>query len=244
MIGPGVLASGNPGKLRELAALLDDLGWHLRRSPTSACTEVAETGTTFVENAIIKARHAAEQHRPAGAGRRFRHRGRRARRRAGRLQRALCRRNATDADNNALLVEKLREVPPAERGARYRAVIVYMRHAGDPSPLICEGSWEGHDPARSRPANGGFGYDPYFYLPELGCTSAELTPTEKNRRSHRGQALAELKRRLEAARCLKPRRHSVSTSTCRGANASAPYCDFNSHAADGYARASPTSTRC
>jgi XTP/dITP diphosphohydrolase len=102
---------------------------------------------------------------------------------------------ATDAANNALLVEKLRDVDPAERSARYRAVIVFMRHAADPSPLICEGSWEGM--IQLAPAgNGGFGYDPYFYLTDLGCTSAQLSAEEKNRLSHRGKALIELKRKL------------------------------------------------
>ena len=193
-----VLASGNPGKLRELAALLDDLGYHLSPQSQFGVPEVAETGTTFVENAIIKARHAAEitglpaladdsgievdalDGAPGVYSARFSGDG------------------ATDASNNALLVEKLREVPPGERGARYRAVIVLMRHAADPSPLICEGSWQGQ--IQLQPAgDGGFGYDPYFYLPELGCTAAELDADEKNRRSHRGQALAELKRRLETA---------------------------------------------
>ena len=192
-----VLASGNPGKLRELSALLDDLGYHLSPQSQFGVPEVAETGTTFVENAIIKARHAAaitglpaladdsgiEVDALGGA--------------PGVYSARFSGDGATDASNNALLVEKLSDVPPDQRGARYRAVIVFMRHAADPSPIICEGSWEGQ--IRLKPAGaGGFGYDPYFYLPELGCTSAELSAEEKNRRSHRGQALAKLKRRLEA----------------------------------------------
>jgi len=191
-----VLASGNPGKLRELSVILDDLGYQLLPQSEFDVAEVAETGTTFVENAIIKARHAAQQTglpsladdsgievdaldgAPGVYSARF----------AGV--------DADDAANNRLLVEKLRAVPAAERGARYRAVIVLMRHAGDPAPLICEGSWEGV--IQLTPAgDGGFGYDPYFYLPELGCTSAELSATEKNRLSHRGKALAELKRKLQ-----------------------------------------------
>ena len=191
-----VLASGNPGKLRELSVILDDLGYQLLPQSEFDVAEVAETGTTFVENAIIKARHAAQQTglpsladdsgievdaldgAPGVYSARF----------AGV--------DADDAANNRLLVEKLRDVPAAERGARYRAVIVLMRHAGDPAPLICEGSWEGV--IQLTPAgDGGFGYDPYFYLPELGCTSAELSATEKNRLSHRGKALAELKRKLQ-----------------------------------------------
>ena len=194
-----VLASGNPGKLRELKALLEDLGYDLRAQSDFAVSEAAETGTTFVENAIIKARHAAEvtglpsladdsgievdalDGAPGVYSARF----------AGE--------SADDAANNALLVEKLSDVPADQRSARYRAIIVFMRHAKDPAPLICDGSWEGM--IRLTPAGeGGFGYDPYFYLPDLGCTSAELSAVEKNRLSHRGKALAQLKSRLDALR--------------------------------------------
>jgi len=193
-----VLASGNAGKLREIAALLEDLGYQLHAQSEFGVSEVAETGTTFVENAIIKARHAAahtglptladdsgiEVDALDGA--------------PGVYSARFAGANANDAANNALLVEKLQGVDPAERGARYRAVIVFMRHAADPSPLICEGSWEGV--IQLQPAGeGGFGYDPYFYLPELGCTSAQLSAAEKNRLSHRGQALAELKIKLGKA---------------------------------------------
>ena len=190
-----VLASGNPGKLRELSHILEDLGYELHPQSEFGVSEAAETGTTFVENAIIKARHAAAHtDLPAladdsgievdaldGA--------------PGVYSARFSGPHADDASNNALLVEKLRSVPPEQRTARYRAVIELMRHAADPSPLICEGSWEGMiqlEPAGS----GGFGYDPYFYLPERGCTSAQLSRDEKNRLSHRGQALTELKRRL------------------------------------------------
>jgi XTP/dITP diphosphohydrolase len=194
-----VLASGNPGKLRELSAILADLGFDLHPQSEFGVEEVPETGTTFVENAIIKARHAAEQTGlPAladdsgievdaldGA--------------PGVYSARFAGDNANDDANNALLVEKLRHVPAEQRSARYRAVIVFMRHAGDPSPLICEGSWEGMIQL-SPQGDGGFGYDPYFYLPELGCTSAQLSAAEKNLRSHRGQALAELKRKLQGDR--------------------------------------------
>jgi XTP/dITP diphosphohydrolase len=194
-----VLASGNPGKLRELSAMLADFGYELHPQSEFGVGEVAETGTTFVENAIIKARHAAaltglpaladdsgiEVDALHGA--------------PGVYSARFAGQSASDADNNALLVEKLRDVPADERTARYRAVIVLLRHAADASPLICEGSWEGL--IRLEPAgSGGFGYDPYFYLPELDCTSAELSSNEKNRLSHRGRAMAELKRRLGEAR--------------------------------------------
>ena len=107
--------------------------------------------------------------------------------------------DATDAGNNALLVEKLQSVPEAERHARYRAVIVFMEHAADASPIICEGSWEGKIILTPQ-GNGGFGYDPFFFLPELSCTAAELPAEQKNRISHRGKALAALQQRLQLAR--------------------------------------------
>lgn len=190
-----VLASGNPGKLREISAILGDLGYQLSPQSDFNVSEVAETGTTFVENAIIKARHAAIQTGlPAvaddsgievdalgGA--------------PGVYSARFAGAQADEDSNNALLVEKLKSVPLAERSARYRAVIVFMRHGADPSPLICEGSWEGV--IQLQPSGkGGFGYDPYFYLPEQACSSAELSAAEKNRLSHRGQALVELKRKL------------------------------------------------
>jgi len=190
-----VLASGNPGKLRELSLILGELGYELHAQSEFGVSEVAETGTTFVENAIIKARHAAElTGLPAladdsgievdaldGA--------------PGVYSARFSGADAVDAANNALLVEKLRPVPAAERGARYRAVIVLMHHAADPSPLICEGSWEGV--IQLEPSGeGGFGYDPHFFLPELGCTSAQLSAADKNRLSHRGKALDALKHKL------------------------------------------------
>ena len=190
-----VLASGNPGKLRELSALLDGSNYKIFPQAEFGVPEVAETGTTFVENAIIKARHAAQytgyaaladdsgivvdalNGEPGVYSARF----------SGI--------NAGDDANNALLVEKLSSIPEEQRTARYQAVIVYMRNAADPSPIICEGSWEGIIVLDAK-GKGGFGYDPYFYLPEYSCTSAELSADEKNRVSHRGQALRLLLERL------------------------------------------------
>jgi len=190
-----VLASGNAGKLRELSAMLDDLGYQLQPQSEFNVSEVAETGTTFVENAIIKARHAAEytghaaladdsgivvdalNGEPGVYSARF----------SGS--------HASDESNNALLVEKLSSVPEAQRGARYRAVIVYMRNAVDPSPIICEGSWEGIIMLEAK-GSGGFGYDPYFSLPDLGKTAAELSIEQKNLISHRGKALARMTERI------------------------------------------------
>ncbi len=191
-----VIASGNPGKLRELSALLEPLGYELHAQSEFAVPEVEETGTTFVENAIIKARNAAahtglpaiaddsgiEVDALDGA--------------PGVYSARFSGPDADDASNNALLVERLRDVPEDRRGARYRAVIVYLRHAADPSPIICEGSWEGRIILEPRGENG-FGYDPYFWLDSHGCTSAELEPAEKNLLSHRGQALRELVERLQ-----------------------------------------------
>jgi XTP/dITP diphosphohydrolase len=194
-----VIASGNKGKLREMSALLAPLDYEVHTQSEFNVPDVAETGTTFVENAIIKARNAAEHTglpavaddsgievdalngAPGVYSARFSGAG------------------ASDERNNALLVEKLRDVPEAQRTARYRAVIVYMAHAADPSPIICEGSWEGLIQLEPRGDNG-FGYDHYFEVPTHGCRSAELDPAVKNELSHRGQALRQLVERLKAGR--------------------------------------------
>jgi XTP/dITP diphosphohydrolase len=190
-----VVASSNPDKLRELLQLFDGLDYELYPQSALNVPEVAETGTTFVENAIIKARNAAQHTGFAaladdsgievdalnGA--------------PGVYSARFSGADASDEANNALLVEKLRAVPEQQRSARYRAVIVFMRNAADPSPIICEGSWEGQILLEPR-GQGGFGYDPFFYLPEQGCTSAELSAEQKNQQSHRGKALRELLEKL------------------------------------------------
>jgi XTP/dITP diphosphohydrolase len=191
-----VLASGNPGKLREFAQILSE--FHLDVVPQSQFNvpSVPETGQSFVENALIKARHAAQytglpamsddsgievdalEGAPGIYSARFAGEG------------------ATDEDNNALLLEKLKEIPDEQRIARYHCVIVYMQHANDPMPLICQGSWEGrilHEPRGHR----GFGYDPLFYVPTHDCASAELPAEVKNQLSHRGQALRALQATLQ-----------------------------------------------
>jgi XTP/dITP diphosphohydrolase len=190
-----VVASSNPDKLRELLQLFDGLDYELYPQSALNVPEVSETGTTFVENAIIKARNAA-QHTGFSAladdsgievdalnGA------------PGVYSARFSGADASDEANNALLVEKLRAVPEQQRSARYRAVIVFMRNAADPSPIICEGSWEGQILLEPR-GQGGFGYDPFFYLPEQGCTSAELSAEQKNQQSHRGKALRELLEKL------------------------------------------------
>ncbi len=192
-----VLATNNPGKVRELAGLLRALGFEVHGQGEFDVPEVAETGTTFVENAIIKARNAAQcTQLPAiaddsgnevdalGAA-------------PGVYSARFAGADAGDEKNNAKLVELLRDVAPADRTARFRAVIVYLRHASDPAPLIAQGVWEGVIQLEPQGDNG-FGYDPHFFLPGLGCTSAQLPPAEKNRLSHRGQALHALVEQLRA----------------------------------------------
>jgi XTP/dITP diphosphohydrolase len=186
-----VLASGNKGKLREFAELLAGLRYEVLPQFAFNVPEADETGLTFVEDAIIKARNAA-QHAglPAladdsgieidalnGA--------------PGIYSARYAGKGASDADNNAKLLDALRDIPEAERGARYQCVVVYMRHALDPTPIICQGAWEGQILTSAR-GTGGFGYDPLFFVPTHQCTGAELDLTEKNRISHRGQALHQL----------------------------------------------------
>ena len=192
-----VLASGNPGKVDELQALLAGLVGEIRPQSFYYVPEAAETGTTFVENAIIKARNAAAHtglaaiaddsglEIPALDGAP----GVRSARWAGE--------DADDAANNARLRDALLDLAADERRAHYRCVLVFMRHADDPAPVIAEGVWDGELIETGR-GSGGFGYDPHFYLPTQGRTAAELDAATKNRLSHRGQALAILRERLEA----------------------------------------------
>ncbi|WP_045226667.1 RdgB/HAM1 family non-canonical purine NTP pyrophosphatase [Methyloterricola oryzae] len=186
-----VLASSNPGKLREFQALLAPMGAEIAALSAFTATQADETGATFLENALIKARHAAlcsglpaiaddsglEVDALAGAP------GVRSARFAGP--------DADDAANNAKLLQALSCVPEAQRLARFRCVLVFLRHADDASPVIAQGVWVGRI-ALSPGGRGGFGYDPLFFLPELGCTAAELESEIKNRLSHRGQAVRAL----------------------------------------------------
>jgi len=182
-----VLASGNVGKLRELENVLAPLGVTLRPQAQFDVPEVEETGLSFVENAIIKAR-AAAQHcgLPAIAddsGLEVDH-----------LQGAPGIYSARysgsgDEANNTLLLQELSDTPELQRSARFQCVLVYMRHAQDPSPLICQASWEGFILFEPRGENG-FGYDPLFYCPNHQCSSAQLPPDIKNRVSHRAKASA------------------------------------------------------
>jgi XTP/dITP diphosphohydrolase len=188
-----VLASGNAGKLKELQAMLGDSVSVLPQSEFVA-EQAVEDGLSFVENAIIKARYACKASglpsladdsgiavdalsgapgiysaRYAGVG--------------------------GDAANNAKLLQALEGLSTEQRGARFISVLVLMLHADDPTPIICEGVWYGSILNESR-GDHGFGYDPLFWVPEANCSSAELSPGEKNRMSHRAKAMAQLRARL------------------------------------------------
>ena len=186
-----VLASGNRGKVREFSELLRPHDLEVRPQSDFGVPDVAETGLTFVENAILKARNAAQHTglpaiaddsglevdaldgapgiysaRYAGAG-------------------------ASDRDNLEKLLDALREVDEQQRSARFQCLMVYMRHGQDPTPRIFQGTWEGHI-LRAPRGSGGFGYDPIFLVPDIDRASAELAPDVKNRLSHRGQAIRQL----------------------------------------------------
>ena len=183
-----VLASGNAGKLAEIQALLTGARFELLPQSHWDVPAVEETGTTFVENAIIKARHAAlHTSLPAIAddsGLEVDVLGGAPGVRSARFAGA----DADDAANNRRLLERLSGVALAERSARFRCVMVYLSSAQSPAPLICEATWEGHI-AESASGDGGFGYDPLFVPAGERRSSAELAPADKNRLSHRGQAL-------------------------------------------------------
>jgi XTP/dITP diphosphohydrolase len=192
-----VLASGNPGKLRELQTLLAPLALELLPQGSLGIESPPETGSTFEENALLKARHAAQHAQlpaladdsgieVAALGGRP---GVRSARYAGE--------GASDAQNLELLLREMAHVAARERAARYRCVIVFLRSAADPTPLIARGEWRGHIASEPRGA-GGFGYDPVF-VPDGGQrTAAELPAAQKNRISHRAQALQALVAMLDA----------------------------------------------
>jgi XTP/dITP diphosphohydrolase len=188
-----VLASGNAGKLAELQAML---GNAVEVIPQSRFVEqeVEETGLTFVENAILKARHAA---RASGLPSLADDSGLAVDALGGApgIYSARYAGGGGDSANNAKLLEALQGIPDDQRSARFISVLVLMLHAEDPTPIICEGVWHGrilHAPQGSQ----GFGYDPLFWVLETGCASAELSPADKNRFSHRAQAMADLRKRL------------------------------------------------
>jgi XTP/dITP diphosphohydrolase len=191
-----VLATGNPGKVRELADLLAAFGLDIVAQTELGVESAEETGLTFIENAILKARHAAEiTGLPAiaddsglavdalgGA--------------PGIYSARYAGVDASDQQNLDKLLVALENVPDGKRQAQFHCVLVYVRHAADPTPLVFHGSWAG-EITRAAAGAGGFGYDPIFYVPELGKTAAELSKDEKRAVSHRGKALTLL---LEAMR--------------------------------------------
>ncbi len=190
-----VLASGNAGKIRELTALLRPMGAEVVPQSLWQVEECEETGLTFVENAILKARNAARQTgMPAladdsGIEVDF------LRGQPGIYSARYSGPDGDDRKNNEKLLASMQGVPPEARGARFRCVMAFLEHADDPSPIITEGSWEGRV-ADAVAGTRGFGYDPIFFLPGHGCTSAELPEADKNRFSHRGQAVRAMVERL------------------------------------------------
>jgi XTP/dITP diphosphohydrolase len=186
-----VLASSNPGKVREVNQLLAELDLHVQPQGEFGVIDVEETGLTFVENAILKARNAARhtglpaiaddsgievdalQGAPGIYSARF----------AGD--------DASDQANLDKLLAELEGLPEEQRSARFQCLMVYMQHANDPTPLICQGTWEGSILFEPKGDNG-FGYDPVFHVPTHNCSSAELPAEIKNSLSHRGQALRKL----------------------------------------------------
>ena len=186
-----VLATGNQGKVKEMANLLSEFGFNVLPQSEFNVSEVAETGTTFIENAIIKARHAAkETGLPAiaddsglevdyllGA--------------PGIYSARYSGEDATDKANLEKLLVEMKDVPEPQRTARFHCVLVFMKHEHDPTPIICHGKWEGKILTQASGSNG-FGYDPVFWVPEMQCASAELDSLQKKQLSHRGKALKQL----------------------------------------------------
>ena len=191
MIDQLVLASGNPGKLREFSQLLASKQIEVVAQSTFDTPEAEETGLSFVENAILKARNACRHSGlPAladdsglevdalqGA--------------PGIYSARYSGVNASDEANYQHLLQQLEGIPDAQRSARFQCVLVYMRHQNDPTPQIFQGTWEGLISAQASGASG-FGYDPVFFVPALNCSAAELSKAQKNACSHRGQAIKAL----------------------------------------------------
>ncbi|OCG44622.1 non-canonical purine NTP pyrophosphatase, RdgB/HAM1 family [Gilliamella sp. Fer1-1] len=186
-----VLATNNQGKVKELQRLLVDAGFDIVAQSQFNVPDANETGLTFIENAILKARHTAKLTglpsiaddsglsvdalggQPGIYSARY----------AGE--------HGNDQSNNQKLLDALNNVPKEKRTAYFYCALVFMRHENDPTPIICLGKWHGLILTEAQ-GDGGFGYDPLFYVPELGCTAAQLTKEQKSQISHRGQALKQL----------------------------------------------------
>jgi XTP/dITP diphosphohydrolase len=208
MRAPLIIATGNPGKLLEFRALLADFPFDLHSLGELKIAAAEESGSTFLENAMLKARHAAAAAAAAGIG-------------GGSMQNVAALADdsglevdalggepgilsaryagigADDVANNKKLMTALEGIPAARRHARYRCALVLVFGAQDREPLIAEGVWEGYILSPPR-GSGGFGYDPYFFLPDQRQTAAQLDPAVKNRLSHRGSALRSLRDQLQA----------------------------------------------
>lgn len=192
-----VLASNNAGKVREIGQLLAGARIQIRPQSDFGVPEAEETGLTFVENAIIKARNASAHSGLAAIADDSGIEVDALRGAPGIYSARYAGAGASDEENLQKLLSDLAEVPEAQRTGRFQCVLVYLRHPEDPTPLICQGTWEGRILTTPRGTNG-FGYDPIFFVPTHGCSSAELDPETKNSLSHRGQALRQLQRRLES----------------------------------------------
>ena len=191
-----VLASNNKKKVAELNDMLLGLNFKVMPQSDFLVESVPETGSTFVENAIIKARHAAritglpaladdsglEVDALHGA--------------PGVYSARFAGDDASDEDNLNKLLDELNGIPPIMRSARYWCVLAFMRHADDPTPILCQASWEGQIISEPKGENG-FGYDPVFFVPDTGCTAAQLPPLIKNQSSHRAKALKEMIEKLQ-----------------------------------------------
>lgn len=193
-----VIASANAGKIRELQSSLRELDITVIPQEELNIPDIEETGLSFVENSILKARNAsALSGLPAiaddsGLEVDF------LRGAPGIYSARFSGENATDALNREKLLSLLADVPAAERSARYQTVIVFMRHSTDPTPIICQGTWEGRISTEERGSNG-FGYDSIFFLPDRNCQAAELDDNTKQQLSHRGKAMSAFLQQLRAS---------------------------------------------
>ena len=186
-----ILASNNKGKVKEINAVLEELSIKVTPQAEFNVEEAEETGLSFVENALIKARNAAQHTNhpaiaddsgievPALKGA------------PGIYSARYARVGASDEENLNKLINNIQDLPEEDRVAQFVCVMVYMRHANDPIPVISQGIWKGTLLTEAKGKNG-FGYDPIFLVPTHNCTSAELSPEVKNQLSHRGQALRQL----------------------------------------------------
>lgn len=193
-----VLATNNQGKVNELQTLLANAGFDIIAQSQFNIPDADETGLTFIENALLKARHTAKltglpaiaddsglavdalDGQPGIYSARY----------AGE--------HGNDKSNNQKLLKALQNIPKEKRTAYFYCALVFMRHENDPTPIICLGKWDGLI-LNEEQGDGGFGYDPLFYVPELGCTAAQLTKEQKSQISHRGQALKQLIAKIKTA---------------------------------------------